>query len=451
MKKLIKNMGVILIALLLLGCDKKPDENNQNTTDNEHESQPIQPVQGMSPQEFFLSIGKIDKSTRYKRAVITYSITQTASGTTQKKLKNGDPFQEGTFESSRVIEVTQGERGELAFFSTKEQTNYLSADEDYLTDGQKTPLTVWEWESYQTNQRLMDKLIYQVYSESFSVNPYNASMTIADMEGTKGNNSRRLFNTFENNERTFDNDGFLTNIRSSKKIVYLDNAKKEIGIYEIVCNGTVEYFEKDTSDLSPEQYEEVISKINYGTYVKANIEYTTRECIIGSMPGVTYQNGDPLPDGSFLTLKTDAEQTSDLKVTCNYPNPSELSYSVKELVTGANVVNIKGWLSYHKQRRPNEHTTMVEGEGMYEKLYTDPYKTWMKIVGRRIPNAQLEGTFYGFEEYDRTFDENGLVNYLSYREYREIDGNFKRNDTKEKYYKGTYLITVEARITYDYE
>ena len=75
----------------------------------------------------------------------------------------------------------------------------------------------------------------------------------------------------------------------------------------------------------------------------------------------------------------------------------------------------------------------------------------MKIVGRRIPNAQIDGTFYGFEEYDRTFDENGLVNYLCYREYREIDGNFKRYDTDEKYYKGTYFLTVEARITYDYE
>lgn len=451
MNKLIKKMGVLFTAFLLLGCDPKSKTTTHtptnNTNDNGSRAEPIQPDPGISPEEFFCKIAKIDKSTRYKRALIRYSITQTNTGATQKTLRNRNPLQEGTFQSSCVIEVAQDERGELTYFATKETNNYLTQDEDFITDGRKTPLTIWDWESYHADERAIDRLLYEVYSESFHIDPYSTSMSTSYLGGSNGFGD---LDQFETNERTFNNNGLLETIYSSKRTIYYGNSKNKIGSYEIVCNGTVEYFEQDT-DLSPEAFEENINKINYGTYTKANIEYTVRECLIGSMPGVNYQNGDPLPDGSLLTLKMNAEQTSDLKVTCNYPNPSELTYSVKELITGANVVNIKSWLSYHKQRRPTENSIWVEGEGMYEKLYANPYKTWMKIVGRRIPNAQIDGTFYGFEEYDRTFDENGLVNYLCYREYREIDGNFKRYDTDEKYYKGTYFLTVEARITYDYE
>ena len=124
MNKLIKKMGVLFSAFLLLGCDPKSEANTQTPTNNSNNNgngaETIKPIPSISPKEFFCKIAKIDKSTRYKRAVITYSITQTASGTTQKTLRNGNPLQEGTFQSSRVIEVAQDERGELTYFATKE-------------------------------------------------------------------------------------------------------------------------------------------------------------------------------------------------------------------------------------------------------------------------------------------------------------------------------------------
>ena len=58
---------------------------------------------------------------------------------------------------------------------------------------------------------------------------------------------------------------------------------------------------------------------------------------------------------------------------------------------------------------------------------------------------------WGFEEYDRRFDENGLVTYECITEYVEIDGTYIRWDTKPKYYKGIYVVTLEAHITYEYE
>ena len=73
----------------------------------------------------------------------------------------------------------------------------------------------------------------------------------------------------------------------------------------------------------------------------------------------------------------------------------------------------------------------------------------MKTKGHRPANSDVDGYFYQFEEYDRRFDENGLVTYEYIVDYYEIDGIFKKWDREPKYYKGIYIVTSEAYFTYE--
>ena len=440
MKKLIKSLGAILTTFLIFGCaekEKQPIEPKNNGVEQEKEKPDIPEV---TPQEFYCHISKYDDSTRYGGATITYRIKESSEGSTNVTLNNGQSFPSEPIESTIIIEITPDKFSNLTVFDVASENNIQTSYTSFLEES--TPLTVKDWENYHNECRLKENTNEHIFEERLFINPcitYLRDINHLDNYTLEVEESRK-----------FNDDGFVSNIEIYKEYLFYNNDNL-VGKYKISCDGKVEYLEKDLSDLSPEDFEEQINAINYGTYVKANVEYTIRECLIGSVPGVANQNNEPLADGAFLSAKVSAVQTPSYDLTYTFPESTQFSYDVRQIISSSNVASIKAWLSYHKQRRPTENTVWFEGEGMYEKLYHNPYKMWMKTVGKRIPNSNIEGSFYGFEEYDRTFEENGLVNYVSFREYEEIDGIFSRYDTEPKYYKGKHFLSVEAHITYEFE
>ena len=108
-----------------------------------------------------------------------------------------------------------------------------------------------------------------------------------------------------------------------------------------------------------------------------------------------------------------------------------------------------GWLSYHSQRRDFLKSAQ-EGEGFEERFYTGPLTLWMRIWGRRPANAQMDGTYFCYEEFERVYNEEGYCTSLKIKEYTYMQGTLTRwnSNPRSRYYNGSYEYSLTCDIEY---
>ena len=446
MKKLTKYSGAILTTFLLLGCKElkdQTDDPNDNPAETEKEREKEkEPI--VSPQEFYCYINNFDTSSRYKRAQITYTIKETSEGTTDVELNNDGQFPENGIESTLVIEATPDKYGNLTVFNVKSENNIQTSTSSFLKES--TPLTIRDWEAYHNECRLKGNSNDYIFEEKLYINP---CITYMNEIFPHVKDNLKNYSYDQQQSRRFNDEGLASIIYINKSYYYYEN-DNIVGKYEISCDGKIEYFDKDTSYISLDDLSDTVKSIEYPEFTKQNIKYTIRECLVGDTPTSYYNSGGSLPDGTFNYAKVDAEQDSKANFKSTVPDSPKLGYLARYCATGARTMYLGGWLSFHKQRRDAmNRAELGEGDGIDETLYQNSYKTWMKTKGHRPANSDVDGYFYQFEEYDRRFDENGLVTYEYIVDYYEIDGIFKKWDREPKYYKGIYIVTSEAYFTYE--
>lgn len=180
---------------------------------------------------------------------------------------------------------------------------------------------------------------------------------------------------------------------------------------------------------------------------KIRISYHIVETLDGSVPNATYRNGDPLTEGETITdlvLESRNNSSTDLKVI-----GGQSTTHFTEIFTAGISITIKDWLSYHSERRNAAAREAQMGWNIFdENLKVSPFKMWMVYAGNKPANSGVEGTYFGYNEYERTFDANGYCQTILFREYTYIDGTFSRWDTKPQYYKGTFDAVATATIEY---
>ena len=180
---------------------------------------------------------------------------------------------------------------------------------------------------------------------------------------------------------------------------------------------------------------------------RIRITYHIVETLEGSAPNATYRNNDPLPEGETITdlfLESRNNSASDLKVISG-----QSITRFTEAFTAGISITIKDWLSYHNERRSAAAREAQVGWNIFnEDLKVSPFKMWMIYAGNKPANSSVEGTYFGYNEYERTFDTNGYCQTIIFREYTYIDGTFSRWDTDPQYYKGTFDAVATATIEY---
>ena len=180
---------------------------------------------------------------------------------------------------------------------------------------------------------------------------------------------------------------------------------------------------------------------------KIRISYHIVEALEGSAPNATYRNGDFLPEGETITdlvLESRKNSSTDLKVISG-----QSTTHFTEIFTAGISITIKDWLSYHSERRNAAAREAQAGWNIFnEDLRVSPFKMWMVYAGNEPANSGVEGTYFGYNEFDRTFDTNGYCQTILFRDYTYIDGIFSRWDTSPQYYKGTFDAVATATIEY---
>ena len=200
-----------------------------------------------------------------------------------------------------------------------------------------------------------------------------------------------------------------------------------------------------------ETFTEAVNKLEEQTNnKKIRISYHIVETLEGSVPNATFRNRDSLPEGQTVTdlvLESRNNSAGDLKVITGQ---STTSFSGN--FTSGIYITINDWLSYHKEKRNNAAREAMPGWNIFhESLKVTPFNMWMVYAGNRPANASVEGTYLSYEEYERTFDQNGYCQTLLYREHTYIDGTYTANNISHeepKQYKGTFDAVATATIEY---
>lgn len=180
---------------------------------------------------------------------------------------------------------------------------------------------------------------------------------------------------------------------------------------------------------------------------KIRLSYHIVETLEGSAPNATTRNGTPLSEGQTVTdlvLESRNNSASDLKLVSG-----EASTWFSQNFTSGIIIGIKSWLSYHNERRSAaEREAQATWTIFDENLKANPFSMWMVCAGTKPANSGVEGTYFAYNEYERTFDENGYCQTILFRDFTYIDGTFSRWDTDHQYYKGTFDAVATATIEY---
>ena len=193
-------------------------------------------------------------------------------------------------------------------------------------------------------------------------------------------------------------------------------------------------------------FTEEVNKLEQSTQRPFRITYQFVETVVGTFPIYKRNGSDLLEEGvynSTLVLESSDGSQSKLKVVGERPNTT----SSADSFTSGTTLDAKGWLGYHGNRRRFLDSAQ-EGEGFEETFYLDAFRMWMVIWGNRPANSQVDGTYFGYEEFERTHDENGYCKTIYYRDYRYIDGVFSRWNTQPKEYHGSYDFLVQGTVEY---
>ena len=208
-------------------------------------------------------------------------------------------------------------------------------------------------------------------------------------------------------------------------------------------------FENKEAGLTLEQIKDEINKIDPQPEEQKKVRYTWH--IVEKITGNYYKamlDGSEMPEGEivgdFVSEPKNHNLENNVKLISGTPVTQIQKFYAREYTS---FITPSGWLSYHSQRRQFLNSAQ-EGEGFEERFYTNPLSLWMRIWGRRPANAQMDGIYFSYEEFERVYNTAGYCTSLRIKEYTYMKGSLSswHNPTRE--YNGSYEYSLTCDIEY---
>ena len=208
-------------------------------------------------------------------------------------------------------------------------------------------------------------------------------------------------------------------------------------------------FENKEAGLTLEQITEEINKIDPQPQEQRKVRYTWH--IVEIITGNYYKtmlDGSEMPEGEtvgdFVSETRKHNLDTDIQLISGTPVTEMQRYFASQYTSS---VTPSGWLSYHSQRRQFLDSAQ-EGEGFIERFYTNPLTLWMRIWGNRPANAQMDGIYFSYEEFERVYNAEGYCTSLKIKEYTYMQGTLSSWNNPSTYYDGSYEYTLTCAIEY---
>ena len=208
-------------------------------------------------------------------------------------------------------------------------------------------------------------------------------------------------------------------------------------------------FPKKEDGLTLEQITDEINKIDPQPQERRKVRYTWH--IEEKLTGNYYQtmlDSSEMPEGEiigdFVSEPKNHNLDTNITLISGTPVTQMQQYFAKSYSSS---ITPSGWLSYHSQRRDFLKSAQ-EGEGFEERFYTGPLTLWMRIWGRRPANAQMDGTYFCYEEFERAYNEEGYCTSLKIKEYTYMKGTLSSWNNPTREYDGSYEYSLTCAIEY---
>ena len=176
-------------------------------------------------------------------------------------------------------------------------------------------------------------------------------------------------------------------------------------------------FENKEQGLTLEQITEEINKINPQPEEQKKVRYSWH--IVEKITGNFYKamlDGREMPEGEIVGDFVSEPRNSNLDTNIQLISGTPVTQMQKFYAQSyTSSITPSGWLSYHSQRRQFLDSAQ-EGEGFEERFYTNPITLWMRIWGRRPTNAQMDGIYFSYEEFERVYNTAGYCTSLIFKE-----------------------------------
>ena len=208
-------------------------------------------------------------------------------------------------------------------------------------------------------------------------------------------------------------------------------------------------FEDKDRGLTLEQITEEINKINPQPKEKVKVRYTWH--IVEKLTGNYYKvmlDGSEMPEGEIVGDFVSETRTNNLDANIDLISGSPVTDMQKFYAQSyTSSVTPSGWLSYHSQKRQFLDSAQ-EGEGFEERFYTNPLTLWMRSWGRRPANAQMDGIYFSYNEFERVYNAVGYCTSLKIKEYTYMKGSLSSWNNPTREYDGSYEYSLTCAIEY---
>ena len=208
-------------------------------------------------------------------------------------------------------------------------------------------------------------------------------------------------------------------------------------------------FEDKDRGLTLEQITEEINKINPQPKEKVKVRYTWH--IVEKLTGNYYKvmlDGSEMPEGEIVGDFVSETRTNNLDANIDLISGSPVTDMQKFYAQNyTSSVTPSGWLSYHSQKRQFLDSAQ-EGEGFEERFYTNPLTLWMRSWGRRPANAQMDGIYFSYNEFERVYNAAGYCTSLKIKEYTYMKGSLSSWNNPTRDYDGSYEYSLTCAIEY---
>ena len=208
-------------------------------------------------------------------------------------------------------------------------------------------------------------------------------------------------------------------------------------------------FQNKEEGFTLEQITEEISKIDPQPEEQKKVRYTWH--IVEKITGNYYKamlDGSEMPEGEivgdFVSETKNSNLDTNIQLISGTPVTQIQQFYAK---TYTSSVTPSGWLSYHSQRRSFLNSAQ-EGEGFEERFYTNPLTLWMRIWGNRPANAQMDGIYFSYEEFERVYNAQGYCTSLNIKEYTYMQGTLSSWNNPTRDYNGSYEYSLTCAIDY---
>jgi len=208
-------------------------------------------------------------------------------------------------------------------------------------------------------------------------------------------------------------------------------------------------FPKKEDGLTLNQINEEINKINPAPEERKKVRYTWHivEKLTGTYPKMMLDDTQ-MPEGEivgdFVSEPKTHNLDTNIKIISGTPVTQMQQYYARNYSSS---ITPSGWLGYHSQRRIFLNNAQ-EGEGFEERFYTGPLTLWMRIWGRRPANAQMDGIYFAYEEFERTYNASGYCTSLKIKEYTYAKGRMTSFMNGDVEYDGSYEYSLSCSIEY---